>query len=132
PACRLSVLAVGHFDQVVAELGLDRALHDVDRRAEDHRVELLDHLAGAEGAQVAAVAAGGAGGVFARDLREIGAAFDGGLELVALLFSRNQDMAGARLGHGCTPWDERPGTTGADRRGPGGRAPPAFMPRGRR
>ncbi len=95
-----SVLAAGDFQQVVAELGLHRPLDHVQRRAEDHLVELADHLAGAERAQVAAVAAGGAGGMLAGDFGEVGTAFDGGLQFVALGFAGNQDVAGSGSGHG--------------------------------
>ena len=80
-----SVLTAGHFEQVVAELGLDRALHGVDRGAEDDGVEFLDHLAWAEGAQVAALAAGWASGVGLGDFGEVGTSFDLCFEFVALL-----------------------------------------------
>src|SRR5690606_18628113 len=69
-------------------------------RAEHHGVELLDHLAGAERAQVTALAAGWTGGVVLGDLGEIGAAFDGSFQLVALSFGGNQDVAGGGSGHG--------------------------------
>ena len=36
-----SILAAGHFQQVIAELRLHRALHDIQRRAEHHGVEFL-------------------------------------------------------------------------------------------
>ncbi|MDT4854082.1 hypothetical protein FQZ97_883690 [compost metagenome] len=91
---------------MVAELGFHRALHDVERGAEDDGVEFLDHLAAAEGAEVAAVAAGGAGGVLFGDFSEIGAGFDGGFEFVALGFGGNQDVAGSGSGHGgVTPFN---------------------------
>ncbi len=45
----------------------------MQRRAEHHGVEFLDHLARAEGAQVTALAAGGAAGVVLGHLGEIGA-----------------------------------------------------------
>ena len=82
-----SVLAAGDFEQVITELGLHRALHDVDRRAEDHGVELLDHLARTERTQVAALTTGRAGGVGLGDFGEISTAFDLGLEFVSLVFA---------------------------------------------
>ena len=85
---------------MVAELGLHRALDHVQRRAEDHLVELADHLAWAERAQVAAVAAGGAGGMLAGDFGEIRTTFDGGFQFVALGFAGNQDVAGSGSGPG--------------------------------
>ena len=67
-----SVLAAGHFQQVIAELRLHRALHDIQRRAEHHGVEFLDHLTRTERTQIAALAAGRARGVFLGDLGEVG------------------------------------------------------------
>src|SRR5690606_10135205 len=95
-----SVLAIRHFHQVVSELRADRPLDHANRSTEDDLVEFTHHLAAAEGAQVAAVAAGGAVGVLAGDCGEIGAAFDVGLQLQALLFGVDQDVAGGCLGHG--------------------------------
>ena len=51
-----SVLAAGHFQQVITELGFHRALDHVHRCAEHHGVEFLDHLTRAEGAQVVPMA----------------------------------------------------------------------------
>ena len=65
------MLAAGHFQQVVAELGFHRALHGVDRSAEHHGVVFLDHLAWAERAQVTALTAGRAGGVGFGDFSEV-------------------------------------------------------------
>src|SRR3546814_9564245 len=73
--------------QVVAKLGFYRALHNIDGCAEYDLVEFLDHLAGAESTQVAAVATRGAAGVFARNFGKVGAAFDGGFELIAFIRS---------------------------------------------
>src|SRR5690606_6712686 len=95
-----SVLAAGHFQQVIAELGLDRTLHDVERRAEDHGIEFLDHLTGAKRTQVAALATGRAGGVVLGNLSEVGTAFDGSFQFVALGFGGHQDVAGSGSGHG--------------------------------
>src|SRR3990167_339078 len=90
-----SVLAAGHFQQVITELGLYRALHHVDRGAEYYGVEFLDHLAWAERAEVTAAAAGWAAGVVFGDLGEIGTAFDCGFQFVALVFAGNQDVTGS-------------------------------------
>jgi hypothetical protein len=95
-----SILAAGDFQQVVAELSLHRALHGVDRGAEDHGVEFLDHLAWAERTEVTALAAGWAAGVGFSDFCEISAAFDLGFEFVALVFSGNEDVTGGGFGHG--------------------------------
>ncbi|MNZ21893.1 hypothetical protein D3C78_389750 [compost metagenome] len=85
---------------MVAELGLHRALHGIDRGAEHHGVELLDHLARAERAQVTALAAGRAGGVGFGDFSEVGACFDLGFQFVAFIFAADQDVAGGCTGHG--------------------------------
>ena len=83
-----SVLAAGHFQQVITELSLHRTLHLVQWGAEHDGVEFLDHLARTERTQVTALAARGAGGIVLGNLSEIGAAFDGSFQLVALFFSR--------------------------------------------
>src|SRR5438128_10447571 len=82
------------------ELGFHRALHSVDRCAEDHGVEFLDQLAWTEGTQVAAITAGRAGGVGFGDFSEVSAAFDLSFQFVALGFGGNQDVAGSGFGHG--------------------------------
>jgi hypothetical protein len=46
------------------------------------------------------LAAGWAAGVGFGDFCEIGAAFDLGLEFVALVFSGNEDVTGGGFGHG--------------------------------
>ncbi|MNC67023.1 hypothetical protein D3C75_1174830 [compost metagenome] len=85
---------------MIAELGLHRALYGADWSTEHHGVELLDHLARAEGAQVAALTAGRAGGVGFGDFSEIGTGFDLSLQFIALVFSGNQDVTGSGFGHG--------------------------------
>ena len=97
---RRSVLAAGHFQQVITELGFHWALHGIDRCAEYDRVEFLDHLARTERTQVAAVAARWAAGVGFGDYCEISAAFDLGFQFVALVFGGNQDVTGGGFGHG--------------------------------
>src|SRR5690606_31266398 len=71
------VLALGDFEQVIAELCLHRALHHADRRAEDHFVEFAHHFAAAKVAQITALAAGRAARVFLGDLSEVGTVFNG-------------------------------------------------------
>ncbi|GBH17829.1 Succinate dehydrogenase/fumarate reductase [Pseudomonas syringae pv. actinidiae] len=95
-----SILAAGHFQQVVAELSLYRTLNGVDWRAEHDSVEFLDHLAWAERTQITALAAGRAAGVGFGDFSEISAAFDLSLEFVAFIFARNKDVAGSCFRHG--------------------------------
>src|SRR5690606_12284719 len=95
-----SVLTAGHFQQVITELGLHRALHHVDRCAEHYGIEFLDHLAWAERAKVTTAAAGRAAGVVFGDLGEVSTAFDGGFQFVALVFAGNQDVTGSGAGHG--------------------------------
>src|SRR5690606_5935677 len=73
---RQSVVARGDFEQVVAELGLDRALHFVERGREHDFVELTNHLAAAEAAQFAATTAGRALGMLHGELDEVFAVGD--------------------------------------------------------
>jgi hypothetical protein len=96
----LSVLAAGHFQQVITKLGFHWALHDVDWRAEHDSVEFLDHLAWTERAQIAALTAGRAARVGFGDFGEISASFDLGFQFVALFFAGNKDVAGSGFSHG--------------------------------
>jgi hypothetical protein len=95
----VSVLATGDFQQVVAELSLDRALDHVDRGAEHDGIEFFDHLAWAERPQVAALTAGRAAGVGFCNFGKISAAFDLGLEFVTFGFVGNKDVAGSGFSH---------------------------------
>jgi hypothetical protein len=114
-----SVLTAGNFQQVVAELSLDRALHGVDWSAEYHGVEFFNHLAWTERTQVAAIAAGRAAGAGFGDFCEVSAAFDLGLEFVALVFGGHEDVAGGGFGHESNSLNEKGERTGFRRLFPG-------------
>ena len=95
-----SILAAGHFQQVIAELGLYRTLNDVHWRAEYDSVEFLDHLAWTERTQITALTAGWAAGIGLCDFCEISAALNLGFQFVALVFAGNEDVAGSGFSHG--------------------------------
>jgi hypothetical protein len=75
-------------------------LHHVDRGAEYHGVEFLDHLAWTERTQITALSAGWASGVGFGDFGEISAAFDLSFQFVALGFAGNEDVTGSGFSHG--------------------------------
>lgn len=68
--------ALGDFNQMITEGGLDRPVDLADRFGEDDLVEFLDHHALAELAEVASLLARGTQGMFPGDFSEIGAPFD--------------------------------------------------------
>ena len=58
------VLAAGHFEQVITELGLYRPVYYIYGTVKHNFIKLLDHLATAEFTQVAARLAGRTAGMF--------------------------------------------------------------------
>ena len=50
-----ALAATGHFQQVIAELGFNRALKGIHFRVENYFVEFFDHHAGPELTQVSAL-----------------------------------------------------------------------------
>ena len=102
--CRfISIRAGGDLEQVIAELGLHRALHFVDSGREYHLVEFRDHLAGSERTKIAARGARWAGGMSARQIAKIFAAGYLSLELFALCLGINQNVSCGGLSHGSVP-----------------------------
>ena len=78
---------------MVAELRLDRAVDLSDSFVKDHRVELLDHLARAKFTKCTALLAGRARRVLLGEVFEAGSSGNLGLELLALFFCIDKDVA---------------------------------------
>jgi hypothetical protein len=62
-------------------------------------IELFDHLAGPELTEIAAAAAGRAFGMLLSERRKVGASLDLGLQILAVLLGRNENVAGGSFGH---------------------------------
>jgi hypothetical protein len=78
--------ALGDLDQVIPELGLDRAMHLADLVIKNHAVEFRNHLPLRKLTKVPAAAPRRTLGVFAGRIREIRAPFDLGLQFQAFFF----------------------------------------------
>ena len=72
----LSIDPFGHFNQMIPELGFDRAVDLADLLGENDLVELRDHLAAGKFPEFAAAFSRRALGMGFRDLGEIFSAFD--------------------------------------------------------
>jgi hypothetical protein len=76
--------ALGHLDEVVAELRLYGSVNDADFLVETDVVELLDHLSGTELAELPTTAARGTRGVLTSHLGEVRTFGDLKLDLFGL------------------------------------------------
>lgn len=99
---RDGLAALGDFDEVEAELGLDRAVDDVDGFVEDDLIELRDHLALAEFAEFAALLARRALRVLLGERGEVCAALDFLFELGAGGFVLDENVTGRCFDHAWT------------------------------
>ena len=67
----MSLRAARDLQQVISKLGLDRSMDLVQRAAEYHCIEFLDHLAGTEFTQIPAAFTGRTLGMFFCDFGKI-------------------------------------------------------------
>ena len=94
------IRAAGYFQQMIAELGFDRALHRIYVGAENHLIEFRHHLPRAEGTKVATLRARRAAGVLLGDIAKIGAGFDFGFQLLTLFFAGYENVSRCCFRHG--------------------------------
>ena len=90
---QISIGTIGDFDQMVTELGFDRAEYFADLSRENHIVKFLDHLTRGELTQSPTLLAGRALGVRFGNFSEVFTAFDHAFESVAVLFVGHQAQA---------------------------------------
>ena len=89
----------GDFQQVVAELSLNRTVNDVHFVVENDFVEFRNHLPLSEFSEIAAALTGRALRVFFGDVRKVSTGFDVGFEFQAGCFVRDENVSSGCSGH---------------------------------